>query len=903
MPILVIVAMLASTFGMTVPVMAADVALTKGVTPTSPNVYRLGDIIHYTMSIRNISDIMGRNETIVVEAVWDVLPDGSPIYPIVPSLPYPIAPGGSQTYTYDWVANVTGTVSNTFHASGYQISTGGGHDAWNMTTQKSSLVISPDICIEKTVDCNNDGVFKDEDMGYAGDTAHWKIVVTNCGDCNVTNVIVTDSNGHNFGPAFNLSYGAPPVEFTYDTTVNVDTTNNATVVATDLLGGTVSDWDIATNLVISPDICIEKTVDCNNDGIFLDEDMGSAGDTAHWKVVVTNCGDSDLTNVIVTDSNGHNFGPAFNLSYGAPPVEFTYDTTVNVDTTNNATVVATDLLGGTVSDWDIATNLVISPDICIEKTVDCNNDGVFKDEDMGYAGDTAHWKVVVTNCGNSDLFNVIVTDSNGHNFGPAFNLSYGAPPVEFTYDTTVNVDTTNNATVTATDALGGTVSDWDIATNLVISPDISIAKTVDFDGDGVYGELESNYAGQSASWKIVVCNIGNDPVYAINVTDDNGQSFGPFDLLTNGACASFNYTTNPMASFTNEACAQGVDEMGAMVGPVCDPAAVEVISECTGCLKICKYEDKNGNQQKDSGESYLSGWVFNVTGPDGNSQLVTTGGDRCSCGCDYCKTICDLAAGEYTITETPQAGWTCTTGNPRTVTVECDKTTKVDFGNQRPCFGCLKICKYEDKDGDGQKDYGEPYLSGWAFNVTGPEGSQLVTTGGSGGTCGSCDYCVKICDLVPGQYTITEVTALPEGWTNTDPGGAPPYQKTVTVGCDKTTTVKFGNQGPCSGCLKIYKYNDKNRDGTYDPGRPYYEWYLSGWVFTVTDSAGNSQSGTTGIGGYVTICGLAPGVYTVTETPKAGWTNTDPADGTGTKTVTVSCGTTKTVKFGNKKLC
>ena len=48
--------------------------------------------------------------------------------------------------------------------------------------------------------------------------------------------------------------------------------------------------------------------------------------------------------------------------------------------------------------------------------------------------------------------------------------------------------------------------------------------------------------------------------------------------------------------------------------------------------------------------------------------------------------------GEYTITETLKDGWTCTTGNPRTVTVVCDKTTWVMFGNQGP--GCLKIYKY-----------------------------------------------------------------------------------------------------------------------------------------------------------------------------------------------------------------
>jgi len=108
----------------------------------------------------------------------------------------------------------------------------------------------------------------------------------------------------------------------------------------------------------SPCIDVQKTVDCNNDTIFLDEDWGTAGDIAHWKVVVTNCGNSSLVNVAVTDDNGHDFGPVFNLSVGAPPVEFNYDTVVNVTTTNWAYVAGFTPTGAPVTDEDWATNYV-----------------------------------------------------------------------------------------------------------------------------------------------------------------------------------------------------------------------------------------------------------------------------------------------------------------------------------------------------------------------------------------------------------------------------------------------------------------------------------------------------------------------------------------------------------------
>ena len=101
---------------------------------------------------------------------------------------------------------------------------------------------------------------------------------------------------------------------------------------------------------------------------------------------------------------------------------------------------------------------------------------------------------------------------------------------------------------------------------------------MDFDGDGVYTDSEINSAGETASWKIVVCNIGDATVYSIDVTDTNGNDFGaPFDLNP-GNCTTFFYDKVMYIDTVNTACAEGVDEAGALVGPVCDPAQVRIPS-------------------------------------------------------------------------------------------------------------------------------------------------------------------------------------------------------------------------------------------------------------------------------------------------------------------------------------
>jgi hypothetical protein len=401
-----------------------------------------GDTGHWRIVVTNCGDC----DLFDVE-VWD---DNGMSYG-----PFDLPIGDSQQFDYDTIVEVDTT--NWAYVEGYDtvgFMVSDEDDATN-------LVLVPDICIEKTVDCNDDGVFLDEDTGIAGDTGHWRIVVTNCGEADLFDVYVWDDNGMSWGP-FDLPVGDSQ-QFDYDTIVDVDTTNWAYVDAYDAAGGDWYDEDYATNLVLVPDICIEKTVDCNDDGVFLDEDYGIAGDTGHWRIVVTNCGEADLFDVVVWDDNGMSWGP-FDLPVGDSQ-QFDYDTIVDVDTTNVAYVEGYDAAGGAWYDEDGATNLVLVPDICIEKTVDCNDDGIFLDEDYGTPGDTGHWRIVVTNCGEADLFDVVVWDTNGMSWGP-FDLDAG-DFVQYDYDTIVNETTTNIAYVEGYDVAGGVWYDEDDATNVV----------------------------------------------------------------------------------------------------------------------------------------------------------------------------------------------------------------------------------------------------------------------------------------------------------------------------------------------------------------------------------------------------------------------------------------------------
>ncbi len=97
-----------------------------------------------------------------------------------------------------------------------------------------------------------------------------------------------------------------------------------------------------------------------------------------------------------------------------------------------------------------------------------------------------------------------------------------------------------------------------------------------------------------------------------------------------------------------------------------------------------------------------------------------------------------------------------------------------------------EICgiKFNDLDGDGTKDPGEPGLPGWTITLT--PGTATTTTGANG------NYCFG--PLAAGTYTVGEMPIA--GWTQTLPGGPGTYTVTIPPA---VTNLNFGNCHPVAG--------------------------------------------------------------------------------------------------------
>jgi len=184
-------------------------------------------------------------------------------------------------------------------------------------------------------------------------------------------------------------------------------------------------------------------------------------------------------------------------------------------------------------------------------------------------------------------------------------------------------------------------------------------------------------------------------------------------------------------------------------------------------------------------------------------------------------------------------------------------------------FGSISGMKFEDMNGNGQKDTGEKGLAGWTITLTG-EGVGLTAMTESNGA-----YVFN--NLIPANYQVCEVSQ--SGWENTT--GDKCQEVTVTAGTE-TKDVNFGNFQ--LGKVQGYKFYDKDDDGVWDAD----EKGIENWQICLTKGE-DKKCQLTNETGYYKFENLAAGDYVLSEENRDGWRQSFPEK--GTYTVSINSGT------------
>jgi hypothetical protein len=201
--------------------------------------------------------------------------------------------------------------------------------------------------------------------------------------------------------------------------------------------------------------------------------------------------------------------------------------------------------------------------------------------------------------------------------------------------------------------------------------------------------------------------------------------------------------------------------------------------------------------------------------------------------------------------------------------------------------GTLDGVVFEDPNGNGMQDPGEPGIPGVTVIVTlaGPDGPIVipVVTGPDGSW--------SLDNLPPGDYTVAiDPTTVPPGIVSSNP----PTTVTLPDGGSVTVDIPAVPTGTVVGRVWI----DNDRDGVQDPSEP----GIAGVLVKLIDKDGNViDSVITATGGGYTFANVVPGDYNVVidvSTVPKGLDQTFENDGSRDLTVSVTAVAGESVNGG-----
>ncbi|RPJ39753.1 MAG: hypothetical protein EHM35_01550, partial [Planctomycetaceae bacterium] len=303
---------------------------------------------------------------------------------------------------------------------------------------------------------------------------------------------------------------------------------------------------------------------------------------------------------------------------------------------------------------------------------------------------------------------------------------------------------------------------------------ISGQKYYDVNGNGVQDADEPGIPGGSVSL------VSDGKVVANTTTDDNGMySFkgilpGTY-TINDPVPGGLILTTSSTITVTVTSSVVLKANFG-IVGPY--------------SISGMKFNDIDGDGLKGGSEGGVSGWDMVLTGTTWFGKPLPA--RTTTTGADGSYKFEKLLPGTYKVSETSRIGWTQTAPASGSYDISFPfgsaptESKNNNFGN-RVVAQSISGVKYNDLNGNGVRDAGEPGIAGWTVNLEQPAGTIIQTKS----TAADGSYIFT--GLAAGTYVLSEV--LQPGWTQKAPVGGT-YTVTLDAVTISATGKDFGNYIP-----------------------------------------------------------------------------------------------------------
>jgi len=385
--------------------------------------------------------------------------------------------------------------------------------------------------------------------------------------------------------------------------------------------------------------------------------------------------------------------------------------------------------------------------------------------------------------------------------------------------------------------------------------------------------------GSPVTWTYYITNTGGVAVDNLTLADDKLGSItgacleGPIPSIPvgGGFTCTVVGTATVVGQYANTGIVTGTATIpnGTVVLTDTDPSHYFGVGTPPplGSIGDFVWQDTNGNGVQDVGEPGIPNVTVTLTNGNGAIQTDVTDANGI-------YGFINLLAGNYTVTVNPAtlpAGLTQTfdldgLATPNTATAPLaagENRTDVDFGYQptvQPLLGSIGDFVWQDTDGDGVQDAGEPGIANVTVTLTDSNGAIQTDVTDANGIYG-------FINLPAGAYTVAvDPVTLPAGLTPTfdlDGIATPNTTSAPLAAGENRIDVDFGYQPavqPLLGSIGDFVWQDTDGDGVQDAGEP----GIPNVTVILSNSSGVTQTAVTDANGIYGFSDLAAGVYTVT---------------------------------------